>query len=101
MNVYLGRSGTSIPSGATVIDIGSQCRLFYSVCRFTLCRFPGYFSFEPVPVNYAQLETPPISNLNSSRRIKCFPKAVAGQAGEIGLSFDSKRFFYDTSATIF
>jgi FkbM family methyltransferase len=50
-----------------------------------------------LPVNYAQLERH--SNLNSSRRIKCFPKAVAGKAGEIRLYFDSSDSF-TTSATI-
>ena len=83
---YLAGLERPIPSGAVVIDIGANAGYFtlFAVSRFADARV---FSFEPVPVNYAQLECH--RNLNSSRRIKCFPKAVAGQAGEISLSFDS------------
>ena len=94
---YLAGMERSIPSGATVVDIGANAGYFtlFTVSCFADSRV---FSFEPVPVNYAQLERH--RNLNSSRRIKCFPKAVAGQAGEINLSFDSSDSF-TTSATIF
>ena len=94
---YLAGMERSIPSGATVVDIGANAGYFtlFAVSCFADSRV---FSFEPVPVNYAQLERH--RNLNSSRRIKCFPKAVAGQAGEINLSFDSSDSF-TTSATIF
>ena len=94
---YLAGLERPIPSGATVIDIGANAGYFtlFAVSRFADARV---FSFEPVPVNYAQLERH--RNLNSSKRIKCFPKAVAGQAGEISLSFDSSDSF-TTSATIF
>jgi FkbM family methyltransferase len=94
---YLAGLEHPIPSGATVVDIGSNAGYFtlFAASCFTDSRV---FSFEPVPVNYAQLERH--RNLNSSRRIKCFPKAVAGKAGEISLSFDSTDSF-TTSATIF
>ena len=94
---YLAGLGHPIPSGATVVDIGANagCFTLFAVSCFADARV---FSFEPVPVNYAQLERH--RNLNSSKRIKCFPKAVAGQAGEISLSFDSSDSF-TTSATIF
>jgi FkbM family methyltransferase len=94
---YLAGLEHTIPSGATVIDIGANAGYFtlFAAACFADSRV---FSFEPVPVNYAQLERH--RNLNSSRLIKCFPKAVAGQAGEINLSFDSNDSF-TTSATIF
>ena len=94
---YLAGLERPIPSGATVVDIGANAGYFtlFAVSRFADARI---FSFEPMPVNYAQLERH--RNLNSSRPIKCFPKAVAGQAGEISLSFDSSDSF-TTSATIF
>jgi FkbM family methyltransferase len=94
---YLAGLERSIPSGATVVDIGANAGYFtlFAVSCFADSQI---FSFEPVPVNYAQLERH--HNLNSSRRIKCFPKAVAGQAGEVNLSFDSNDSF-TTSATIF
>jgi FkbM family methyltransferase len=94
---YLAGLEHSIPSGATVIDIGANAGYFtmFVVSCFDDARV---FSFEPVPINYAQLERH--RNLNRSKPIKCFPKAVAEQAGEIILSFDSSDSF-TTSATIF
>jgi len=94
---YLAGLEHPIPSGATVVDIGANAGYFtlFAVSHFADARV---FSFEPVPVNYAQLERH--RNLNRSKPIKCFPKAVAGQAGEIILSFDSSDSF-TTSATIF
>jgi FkbM family methyltransferase len=93
---YLVGLERSIPSGATVVDIGANAGYFtlFAASCFADARV---FSFEPVPVNYTQLERH--RNLNSSRRIKCFPKAVSGQAGEVSLSFDSSDSF-TTSATI-
>jgi len=94
---YLAGLEHPLPSGATVVDIGANAGYFtlFAASCFAEARV---FSFEPVPVNYAQLERH--RNLNSSRWIKCFPKAVAGQAGEISLAFDSSDSF-TTSATIF
>ena len=94
---YLAGLERPILSGATVVDIGANAGYFtlFAASCFADARI---FSFEPMPVNYAQLERH--RNLNSSRPIKCFPKAVAGQAGEISLSFDSSDSF-TTSATIF
>jgi FkbM family methyltransferase len=94
---YLAGLEKQIPGGASVIDIGANAGYFtlFAASRFADARV---FSFEPIPVNYAQLERN--RNLNSSRKIKCFPKAVAGQTGEISLAFDSKDSF-TTSATVF
>lgn len=94
---YLAGLERPILSGATVVDIGANAGYFtlFAVSCFADARV---FSFEPVPVNYDQLERH--RNLNSSKKIKCFPKAVAGQTGEISLSFDSSDSF-TTSATIF
>ena len=93
---YLAGLEHPIPSGATVVDIGANAGYFtlFAVSCFADARV---FSFEPVPVNYAQLERN--RNLNISKWIKCFPKAVAGKAGEVSLSFDSSDSF-TTSATI-
>jgi FkbM family methyltransferase len=93
---YLAGLEHSVPSGATVVDIGANAGYFtlFAVSCFSDARV---FSFEPVPVNYAQLERQ--RRLNSARPIKCFAKAVAGQAGEISLAFDSSDSF-TTSATI-
>jgi len=93
---YLAGLEHPVPSGATVVDIGANAGYFtlFAVSCFADARV---FSFEPVPVNYAQLERQ--RKLNSARPIKCFPKAVAGQAGEISLAFDSSDSF-TTSATI-
>jgi FkbM family methyltransferase len=94
---YLTGLERPIPAGAAVVDIGANAGYFslFAASRFTDARI---FSFEPVPVNYVQLERH--RNLNSSRQIKCFPQAVAGKAGEISLAFDSSDSF-TTSATIF
>lgn len=94
---YLAGLEYTVPSGATVIDIGANAGYFtlFAASRFNDARV---FSFEPIPVNYIQLERN--RNLNSSRKIKCFPKAVAGQTGEISLSFDPRDSF-TTSATVF
>ena len=94
---YLAGLERPIPSGAVVVDIGANAGYFtlFAASCFADARV---FSYEPVPVNYAQLERH--RNLNSSKPIKCFPKAVAGKAGEIRLSFDSSDSF-TTSATIF
>jgi FkbM family methyltransferase len=93
---YLTGLEHPIPSSATVVDIGANAGYFtlFAISCFADVRV---FSFEPVPVNYAQLERQ--RKLNSTKPIKCFPKAVAGQAGEISLSFDSNDSF-TTSATI-
>jgi FkbM family methyltransferase len=94
---YLAGLERRIPSGATVVDIGANAG-YFTLFAASCFADAQVFSFEPVPVNYAQLRRH--LNLNSSKKIKCFPKAVAGQAGEISLSFDSSDSF-TTSATIF
>jgi FkbM family methyltransferase len=95
---YLAGLERPIPSGATVIDIGANAGYFtlFAASRFTDARV---FSFEPVPVNYAQLERH--RNLNGSRQIKCFLQAVAGQTGEISLSLDSSDSFTTSATMIF
>jgi FkbM family methyltransferase len=94
---YLAGLEKDISPGATIIDIGANAGYF---TLFAADKFPQsqIFSFEPVPVNYIQLQRH--SDLNKTRDIKCFPLAVAGQAGEITLSFDAHDSF-TTSATMF
>ena len=94
---YLAGLEKAISPGATIIDIGANAGYF---ALFAADQFPHshIFSFEPVPVNYNQLQRH--SNLNKTRDIKCFPLAVAGQAGEISLSLDARDSF-TTSATLF
>jgi FkbM family methyltransferase len=94
---YLAGLEKDISPGATIIDIGANAGYF---TLFAADKFPRsqIFSFEPVPVNYIQLQRH--RDLNKTRDIKCFPLAVAGQAGEITLSFDAHDSF-TTSATMF
>ena len=94
---YLAGVERPIPPDATIVDIGANAGYFtlFAASCFADARV---FSFEPVPVNYAQLERH--RNLNSSKLINCFSKAVTGQAGGISLSFDSSDSF-TTGATIF
>ena len=94
---YLAGLEHNISQGATVVDIGANAGYF---SLFAAAKFPHsrIFSYEPVPVNYAQLQRH--CDLNSSEHIKCFPQAVAGKNGEISLSFDTTDSF-TTSATMF
>ncbi|PKN76340.1 MAG: hypothetical protein CVU52_05175 [Deltaproteobacteria bacterium HGW-Deltaproteobacteria-10] len=94
---YLAGLERNISQGATVIDIGANAGYF---SLFAAAKFPHsrIFSYEPVPVNYAQLQRN--CDLNSSVHIKSYPQAVAGQNGEINLSFDTSDSF-TTSATMF
>jgi FkbM family methyltransferase len=94
---YLAGLESDISPGATVIDIGANAGYF---SLFAAAKFPHshMFAYEPVPVNYAQLQRH--RDLNGSAHIKCFPQAVAGKIGEISLSFDTSDSF-TTSATMF
>ena len=94
---YLVGLEHDISPGATVVDIGANAGYF---SLFAAAKFPHsrIFSYEPVPVNYAQLQRH--RDLNSSVHIKCYPQAVAGKNGEISLSFDTSDSF-TTSATMF
>ncbi len=94
---YLAGLEHDIFQGATVIDIGANAGYF---SLFAAAKFPHsrIFSYEPVPVNYAQLQRH--CDLNSSALIKCYQQAVAGKNGEVVLSFDTSDSF-TTSATMF
>jgi FkbM family methyltransferase len=94
---YLSGLEHNVPSGGTVIDVGANAGYF---TLFATSVFTGsqVFSFEPVPANYKQLERH--RDLNSTKKIKCFPQAMAGKAGEINLSFDPADSF-TTSASMF
>ncbi len=94
---YLAGLEHGISSNATIIDIGANAGYF---SLFAATKFPHsrIFSYEPVPVNYAQLQRH--RDLNHSANIKCFPQAVAGRTGEISLSFDTSDSF-TTNATMF
>lgn len=94
---YLAGIGKKIMPNAVIIDIGANAGYF---TLFAASRFPGtsIYSYEPIPVNYQQLKRH--CTLNESKNISCFPLAVAGQCGNISLSFDATDSF-TTSATIF
>lgn len=94
---YLAGLELGIGSDPTIIDIGANAGYF---TLFAVSFYPQakVFSFEPVPANYAQLQRH--CDLNSARKIKCFPQAVAGHSGEINLTFDPSDSF-TTSATMF
>jgi FkbM family methyltransferase len=94
---YLAGLEREIPSDSTIIDIGANAG-YFTLFAVSLRPHAKLFSFEPVPVNYAQLKRN--RDLNSTREIKCFPKAVAGHAGVINLTFDPSDSF-TTSATMF
>jgi FkbM family methyltransferase len=94
---YMAGMERDIAPNSTVIDIGANAGYF---TLFAASVFPQakLFSFEPVPVNYALLRRH--ADLNASKKIICFPQAVAGYSGEISLTFDSSDSF-TTSATMF
>ncbi len=94
---YLAGLKREIPSDSTIIDIGANAG-YFTLFAASLCPHVKLFSFEPVPVNFTQLQRN--RDLNSSRQIKCFPQAVAGHAGVINLNFDPMDSF-TTSATMF
>jgi FkbM family methyltransferase len=94
---YMAGMECDIAPNSTIIDIGANAGYF---TLFVASAFPQakMFSFEPVPVNYAQLKHH--RDLNDNCKISCFPLAVAGHSGEINLNFDTTDSF-TTSATIF
>lgn len=79
-----------------ILDIGANAGYF---SLFAVSTFDGasVLAYEPIPGNYRQLLRN--ADLNSSRRISCFPLAVAGHCGEISLVFDNTDSF-TTSATV-
>jgi len=93
---YLAGLERKISSDSTIIDIGANAG-YFTLFATSLWQ-AKLFSFEPVPVNYAQLKRN--RDLNSTREIKCFPQAVAGHSGKINLTFDPSDSF-TTSATMF
>lgn len=94
---YLAGLERSIVPGATIIDIGANVGYFslFAVSNFSAGRVLAY---EPIPVNFAQLQQH--GKLNNNNNLLCFPQAVAGAAGEITLLLDPKDSF-TTSATVF
>ncbi len=94
---YLVGLERAISSDSIIIDIGANAG-YFTLFAASLCPRAKLFSFEPVPVNYAQLKRN--RDLNITREIKCFPQAVAGQSGIINLTFDPSDSF-TTSATMF
>ena len=79
-----------------ILDIGANAGYF---SLFAVSKYDGasVFAYEPIPSNYKQLLRN--ADLNGSRRISCFPLAVAGHCGEISLVFDNTDSF-TTSATV-
>lgn len=80
-----------------ILDIGANGGYF---SLFAVSRFPHarVIAFEPIAVNYRQLERN--RNLNPKSRIEIFPFAVAGYSGEITLSLNAQDPF-TTSATVY
>lgn len=94
---YMKGLEKEVPSNATIVDIGANAGYFtiFSLLKFTK---PSILAYEPIPVNYAQLERH--RDLNRVQNIKSFPLAISGHCGEIQLSFDASDSF-TTSATMF
>lgn len=80
-----------------VIDVGANAGFF---TLFILSKLPGakVASYEPIPVNFKQLERN--MSLNHVLPVASFQKAVAGRAGEVTLYFDCRDEF-TTAATIY
>lgn len=93
---YLAGLGKTMASAPTILDVGANAGYF---SLFAASQFPGasVFAYEPIPVNFRQLERH--CRLNRSHKIFCFPIAVSGQCGELRLFFDQNDSF-TTSATI-
>lgn len=94
---YLAGLEHKLAANSTIIDIGANAG-YFTLFAVHLCPQAQVFSYEPIPVNYLQLQQN--RDLNTTRKIKCFPLAVAGHRGEINLSFDTRDSF-TTSATVF
>jgi len=94
---YMKGLWVNIPYTPTIIDIGAYAGFF---SLFAASRFRGarIFSYEPIDSNFRQLQRN--RGLNKDYQIMSFRKAVAGQSGEISLSFDPGDSF-TTAATIF
>lgn len=93
---YMEALQRDFPKGGTVIDIGANAGFF---SLFAASRFdqPRIFSYEPIPVNFQQLEKN--RQLNAKHDIHPHQSAVAGKAGEITLTFDPSDSF-TTSASM-
>ncbi len=95
-NAYSIGLKKQIKKNPTIIDIGANVGFF---SMFALSKYQGciIYSYEPIFSNFKQL----IKNkeLNSTRQIYCFNKAVCGHNGKIKISFD-KTDSFTTSATI-
>ncbi|MFC1858625.1 FkbM family methyltransferase [Thermodesulfobacteriota bacterium] len=85
-----------VPERPTILDIGANAGFF---SLFAASRFPkaSIFAYEPIPVNFRQLERN--IDLNKHARIASFQKAVFGFTGEISLCFDPNDL-YTTSASV-
>jgi len=94
---YMTGLGRPVPDGATIIDVGANAGYFsmFAASRFRNSRV---FSFEPIPVNFEQLQKN--ISFNKGSRITGIQKAVCKESGEISLSYDPSDSF-TTSATIF
>jgi FkbM family methyltransferase len=88
--------GKPINKNPTIIDIGANVGFF---TMFAVSKYPDctVYSYEPIYSNFQQI----IRNkeLNSTKKVNCFNKAVCGQNGKIKIHFDNKDSF-TTSATI-
>jgi FkbM family methyltransferase len=94
---YMTGLGRPVADGATVIDVGANAGYFsmFAASRFKASKV---IAFEPIPVNYGQLQ----KNIafNKASPVTGIQKAVYKESGEISLSYDPSDSF-TTSATIF
>ena len=95
-NAYSIGLKKTIKNNPTIIDIGANVGFF---SLFALSKYPTctVYSYEPIYYNFQQL----IRNkeLNITKKINCFNKAVCGYNGKIELNFE-KTDSFTTSATI-
>lgn len=93
---YVDALQRNVPQRGAVIDIGANAGFF---SMFAASRFdhPLILSYEPIPANFKQLEKN--RQLNAQCDIHPHQRAVAGQAGEITLTFDPSDSF-TTSASM-
>jgi len=95
-NAYSIGLRKTIKKNPIIIDIGANVGF---LSMFVLSKYPActVYSYEPIYSNFQQL----IRNkeLNITKKINCFNKAVCGYDGKIKINFD-KADSFSTSATI-
>jgi FkbM family methyltransferase len=95
-NAYTIGQRKQLKTNPIIIDIGANVGFF---TMFALSKFPNctIYSYEPIYSNFRQL----IKNrdMNSSKKVYCFNKAVCGHSGKINIYFNPTDSF-TTAATV-